>query len=242
MGKTHAPKTVNEMKAETMQARLQKMLILRAQHEANIDEVHVVLQGGNSKTGTLVYTTSFMPVVDCPNCAHCKGKCYDLRNDCWRPTVQNDRARNSAIHRLDPERYWKEVEESCKLNNANALRINVGGDVTLEDMQIIYDMSLRNPSIDYLFFTKNYDDANYFLDQINGNLPENLHMIFSRWPNMECDNRYNMPESHILWKDGSTTAPQYGAYFCQGDCTECLLAGEGCWTLKRNEHVVFNAH
>lgn len=238
----HAPKTVNEMKAETMQTRLQKMLALRAQYEENIDEVHVILQGGNSKTGALVYTTSFIPGVDCPNCSQCIGKCYDLRNDCWRPAVQNDRARNSAIHRLDPERYWDEVEALIRLNNGDALRINVGGDVTLPDMERICEMSLRNPNVEFLFFTKCYDDGNLFLDKRNGVLPDNMQMIYSRWPNMECNNPYHMPESHILWKDGTTTAPQYGAYLCQGDCTECLLSGEGCWTLKRGEHVVFNAH
>ena len=241
MGKLHASKTVNGISGSKMQARLEKILILRAKHEENIENIHVKLQNGNSKTGRIVNTVSLIPIVDCANCNQCKTKCYDIRNDCLYPSVQNDRARNSAIHRLDRERYWREIEEQVIAYRVYALRINVGGDVDFMDMAMIREMAERNRKTEFLFFTKNYADANLFLEKYP-ELPENMHMIFSRWEGMECDNRNNMPEAHILWKDGSTTAPHYGAYYCQGDCTDCLISGEGCWKLKKGEHVVFNAH
>lgn len=55
------------------------------------------------------------------------------------------------------------------------------------------------------------------------------------------DNKFNYPEAHVRYKDGSTTA-RADAKECGGNCTECARTDEGCWTLKRGEQVVFNEH
>lgn len=234
------PKKVSEMCIEGVQNRLNKMLETRNEYLKNVDEVHVVLQKGNTKTGVSCWTVSLIPIVDCPNCSKCQRKCYDIRKDCIYPSVLNDRARNSAIHLADPKRYWSEIAVQAKANCVEQLRINVGGDLTDEDFGYIAGMAELIPQCDILFFTKNYDGINRFLREHT--FPVNVHPIMSRWDGMDCHNEFNLPESHVLWVDGKTTAPSYGAYYCSGNCSACHFNKEGCWTLKNGESVIFSAH
>ena len=50
------------------------------------------------------------------------------------------------------------------------------------------------------------------------------------------------PGTAILYEDGSTTAPAYGSYYCQGNCAHCHYNEEGCFRLKEGESVIFPAH
>lgn len=152
----------------------------------------------------------------------------------------NDRAKNSVIHALEPERYWKEIDMQIKALFVHELRINVGGDLTEKDFEYLAKLGRSNPKTSILFFTKNYKGINNFLE--HHRFPKNVHPIMSAWKGLEMDNPHRLPESHILYEDGTTTAPEYGAYFCGGNCSECHFNGEGCWTLKKGEHVVFKAH
>ena len=232
-----------KISADAITTRLKDMVRMRDEWIERIkagEMVHVVLQQGNSKTGRNCRTVSLIPIIDCHNCALCQYNCYDLRNDCWLKTVKNDRARNSAIHLLDPAMYWKQVEECIIAECVQELRINVGGDLTYVDFNYIAEMAERCPRTDILFFTKSYDDINRFLDE--NEFPSNVKPIISRWCGLECSNKHNLPESHVLWPNGNTTAPEYGAVFCGGNCTQCHWNGEGCWTLKKGESVIFEAH
>ena len=42
-------------------------------------------------------------------------------------------------------------------------------------------------------------------------------------------------------KQGRTTA-RPDAKLCNGNCTECAITDDGCWTLGPGEQVVFNEH
>ena len=64
----------------------------------------------------------------------------------------------------------------------------------------------------------------------------------SAWENTEMDNPHNLPVSHVLYADGRTTAPEFGSYYCGGNCAMCKYNDEGCWTLKCGESVIFPAH
>ena len=66
---------------------------------------------------------------------------------------------------------------------------------------------------------------------------------------MEFNNPYNLPCAHVLWADGKTTAPDFKAKFCGGNCSECFhhykmgnKEKSGCWRLGNGEHVIFLAH
>lgn len=220
--------------------RLKTMMETRSRFEETVDNLHVKLQKGNSKTGANCWTTSFLPIIDCPNHKHCMDECYDHRNDCRFINVIKDRARNSAIHKHDRARYWREVDQEIKDNIVRELRINVGGDLDNEDFAYVAELGRNNPRTMILFFTKNYDGINAFLD--NNEFPENVKPIMSAWKNLEMNNPHNLPCSHVLYDNGDTTAPEYGAIYCGGNCSRCAFEGNGCWYLKKGEHVIFREH
>lgn len=232
------------MKAElTTDVMKKRVTTLRsAQKEAikNVKNIHVKVQRGNRKTGANCWTVSLLPVIDCGNCSKCKKNCYDLKADMIYPVVINDRARNSAIHKMEPDRFWREINDQVQENCIRELRINVGGDLSYNDFAYIRVLGLENPNTDILFFTKNYNDINRYLDEVS--FPENVHPIMSAWIGMKMENPHNLPCSHVLYEDGRTTAPEYGAVYCGGNCSECAFKGEGCWNLKKGEHVIFRAH
>ena len=239
MATNKAKKNVTISK-EAMENRINKLLAEREIRIADVSNQHVKLQRGNRKTGVNCWTVSLLPIVDCSNCGECSKNCYDLRNDMIYPAVIADRARNSAIHKVDPQRYWAEIDTQVKANFVTELRINVGGDLTDNDFEYIRVLGEENPNTMILFFTKNYKGINKFLDEAK--FPKNVHPIMSAWENMERDNPHNLPCSHVLYEDGRTTAPEYGAVYCGGNCSECAFKGEGCWNLKNGEHVIFLAH
>ena len=234
------PKKIKNMSMENIMGRDQKMVDMRTEFEKDIDNVHIKLQQGNSKTGKNVYTVSLIPIADCCNCKECKKECYDILNVCFQPNVQLDRARNSAVHKADINRFWEEVSYGIKYNCVQCLRINVGGDICKEDLPMINNVAKDNPKCDILFFTKNYDAVNEFLNE--NKFENNVQCIFSAWKNTEMENRYNLPVSHVLYENGETTAPEYGSIFCNGNCAKCHYNEEGCFTLKNGESVIFPAH
>ena len=120
-------------------------------------------------------------------------------------------------------------------------RFHVSGDIP--DMGYLLHMvsvARRNPHCELLCFTKKYELVNYWLDN-GGNIPPNLHLVFSIWRGLPVNNKYDLPEAHVRYRDGTTTADD-GAKECGGNCTECATTDEGCWILKRGEQVVFNEH
>lgn len=216
--------------------------ITKARKEAlkTASKMHVKLQQGNKKTGQNCWTVSLMPVIDCGNCKQCSHNCYDLKADLIYPAVIKDRAKNSAIHKVDPERYWAEIDAQVKANFVSELRINVGGDLSDDDFAYVAKLGRQNKNIMILFFTKNYKGINAFLEKHR--FPKNVRPIMSTWEGLEMENPHNLPQSHVLYDDGRTTAPEYGAVYCGGNCSDCMLESKGCWTLKKNQHVIFKVH
>ena len=54
-------------------------------------------------------------------------------------------------------------------------------------------------------------------------------------------NPFSLPEAHVRYKDGSTTAGA-DAKECSGNCAACAITDGGCWTLNSGEQVIFNEH
>ena len=225
---------------EAMKNRVSTLRSAQKEAIKNVKNLHVKVQRGNRKTGANCWTVSLLPVIDCGNCSKCKYNCYDLKADLIYPAVINDRARNSAIHKKEPDRFWREINEQIRDNFIRELRINVGGDLSYNDFAYVRVLGLENPNTDILFFTKNYDAINRYLDEVS--FPKNVHPIMSAWKGRKMDNPHNLPCSHILYENGDTTAPESGAVYCGGNCSECAFNGEGCWNLKKGEHVIFRAH
>ena len=223
-----------------LKERAKRLADRRNEMMSNVDELHVKIQPGNRKTGSNCWTVSLLPVVDCSNCKECSKDCYDLKSDLIYKQVVEDRCRNSAIHKADAKRYWNEIDVQIKANFVRELRINVGGDLNDKDFKYVAELGRKNPKTKILFFTKNYKGINKFLK--TNEFPDNVSPIMSAWQGMEMDNPNNLPCAHVLYENGTTTAPEYGAIYCGGNCSECSFKGEGCWNLKRNEHVIFKVH
>lgn len=234
-------RNIKNMNEESIKARLNKGKEQIKKFIDDINDVHIHLQKGNTKTGSDCWTVSLFPIIDCKNCSGCKGLCYDLRNDLRYPNVITDRARNSAVHKMDIKRYWNEIENEIIKKSVKQLRINVGGDLSYDDFTYISEMAYRRPNTDFLFFTKNDTDINQWIND-HGNFAKNVHPIMSAWEGMDLNNIHNLPMSHVLYADGRTTAPEFGAYYCGGNCSYCHMNREGCWALKCGEHVIFRAH
>lgn len=253
-------KHVKRMSIAAIARRVKKMVDKRTEYiQKGVEKIHVKVMPGNTKTGEDCWTVSGIPMVDCPHkCAEIKkrtpkGKgeeivergdggcgwtgCYDIQNVCFQVTVQNSRAINSAIRLKDRGRYWREVEDLVRENNIRELRINVGGDVDFLDMCYIDAMAGRQPQCDILFFTKDDDALNTFLDAQD--FHENVHYLLSVWPGMKVNNPHNVPESHLIWEDGSTTLPEYAknVSYCGGNCSECHKGTSGCWHMKKADSL-----
>lgn len=120
-------------------------------------------------------------------------------------------------------------------------RFHVSGDIPdIDYLHHMFEIANRNRHCEIICFTKKFDIVNTYLENMTW-YPPNLHLIFSGWRDLEMNNPYQLPEAHVRYKDGFTTARE-DAIDCGGNCTECAITNGGCWNLKLGEQVVFNEH
>lgn len=197
----------------------------------------VSISNGNSKMGN-ISSVSLPSVVTCREC-ECQKKCYARKIERLRPSVRNAYINNLQILKDSPETYWREVESA--IMTSRFFRFHVSGDIVDYSYLLhMIEISERNKHCEILCFTKKYELVNQFLFN-KGKIPENLHIIFSGWVGLEMLNPFNLPEAHVRFKDGFTTA-RLDAVECNGNCTECAMTDSKCWNLKNGEQVVFNEH
>lgn len=197
----------------------------------------VKISPGNSKLGAIP-SVSLPAIRTCREC-RCNEKCYALRLERLRPNVRNAYQHNLELLERDPDTYWREVEATIMLSRF--FRFHVSGDIpTYTYLFRMIEVARRNPHCEILCFTKRYEFVNEYLSG-GGELPPNLHMIFSVWVGLELDNPFSLPTAHVRYRDGTTTAGE-NAEECDGNCTLCAVTNGGCWSLKNGQEVVFNEH
>ena len=197
----------------------------------------VSISPGNIKMGS-ISSVSLPSRKTCPYCG-CWFKCYAQKLERIRPSVAKAYQNNLDILQNDPDTYWREVEAAVM--TSRFFRFHVSGDIP--DANYLANMvsvAERNPHCEILCFTKRYETVNEFLRN-GGKIPENLHIILSAWIGLEMANPFLLPEAHVRYKGGATTARE-DAVECGGNCTECARTDGGCWTLKRGQQVVFDEH
>lgn len=200
--------------------------------------MNVKISNGNSKMGSIP-SVSLPSGLTCRDDCECRKKCYAKRLERMRPSVRQAYKHNYDLLNHDSDTYWREVEASIMMSRF--FRYHVSGDIP-DNVYLAHmiDIAERNPHCEMLCFTKKYNLINDFLD-FGGTIPKNLHIILSGWNDIEMVNPYNLPEAHVKYKDGSTTA-RGDAKMCGGNCTECAITDGGCWTIKPGEQIVFNEH
>lgn len=200
--------------------------------------MNIKISPGNAKLGA-VPSISLPSGVTCRGDCECAKHCYAKRLERLRPNVLAAYRCNYDLLRTDPVVFWRETEAAVMMSRF--FRFHVSGDIPDgQYLQHMVDIARRSPHCRILCFTKKYDIVNGYIRQ-HGFPPENLLLIFSAWRNLPMDNPYNLPEAHVRYRDGSTTASA-AARPCGGNCTECALTDGGCWSLHKGEQVVFDEH
>ena len=199
--------------------------------------MEVKISSGNSKLGKIP-SVSLPAGVTCRSDCECSKKCYAKRIERLRKNVRESYQSNYELLKNKPDTYWREVEASIMMSRF--FRFHVSGDIPDEDYLIhMIEIAKRNQHCEILCFTKKYEIVNKIL--LLYPISENLHLILSAWKGFEMRNPFNLPEAHVRYRDGSTTATS-GAIECEGNCTECAITDGGCWSLKHGEQVVFDEH
>ena len=196
------------------------------------------ISSGNAKMGAIA-SVSLPAGVTCRSDCKCREKCYALKIERLRPNVRNAYKSNYELLKTDPSTYWREVEASIMMSRF--FRFHVSGDIPDDEyLSNMGRVAERNPHCKILCFTKKYDIVNKYLSS-GRTFPDNLQIVLSAWVGMEMNNPYDLPEAHVIYRDGSTTARE-DAIQCGGNCSECATTDGGCWTLQRGQQVVFKEH
>ena len=199
----------------------------------------IKISPGNIKMGSIP-SVSLPAGVTCRKNCLCYPKCYAHKIERLRKSVREAYESNYRLLIEDPDTYWREVNATVMLNRY--FRFHVSGDIVdMDYLENMVKVAKENPHCQILCFTKQYELVNEWLDNNEEGFPSNLHIIFSVWDGMECPNPHNLPEAHVRYRDGHTTARE-DAYECGGNCSDCAVVECGCWVLENGEQIIFNEH
>lgn len=203
-------------------------------------EAHVSISRGNMKLGDIP-SVSFPPVLECVKC-DCNKKCYAKK--AYRTYKQTRSAwdRNLMMYKTDRNRFWEEVEAAVVFTSV--FRFFVSGDIPDTSFFChMVELAERRPNVSFICFTKKWEIVNSYIGYSGKELPENLHLILSHWRGFNVSNPYNLPECHVIFKDGYTTAKENKvSYYCSGNCSECFMENKGCFRLKKGEQILIKEH
>lgn len=198
---------------------------------------HISISNGNMKMGKIP-SVSLPSILTCRQC-DCQKKCYAAKIERLRPSVRKAYGTNLHVLKTEPDTYWREVEAAVMMSRF--FRFHVSGDIP--DMSYLIRMvgvAARQTHCQILCFTKKFELVNAFLDS-GAAIPSNLHLIFSGWTGLKMQNPHNLPEAHVKFKDGTTTA-RPDAIPCSGNCANCAITDGGCWSLQNGQQIVFKEH
>lgn len=230
-------------KIDIMNYRIDLFRKYLAEYTARIqagERLDVSISYKNDKMGP-VPSVSTLPFLTCPAICRetCGIDCYAARMaaNLSRPSIINAWVRNTAILINQPDRFWNAISDAVK--GFRFFRYHVAGDIFgIPYFQHMVEIARDNPACEFLAFTKAFNTVNSWI-QKNGQLPQNLHILFSGWYEMTPDNPYNLPETNVL--DKGDEIPE-GWTVCGGCCYNCACRGTGCWTVKNGETIAFYKH
>lgn len=201
----------------------------------------VSISAKNDKMGA-VPSVSLMPLTTCPGCAlkTCGLYCYAcaMADNGARASVAAAYARNTAIYKTDPAAYWAQVRAA--IAGSRFFRFHVSGDCPdTEYIKQIFNAAGDFSKCDILIFTKRYEWFNKVIAERGGDIPENLHIMFSGGPGLSFDNPYNIPVAMFI-PAGETVPDEYK--LCGGVCYECGCRGVGCWSAVAGDIIALLEH
>lgn len=227
--------------AETMQKFSAAYFDAIQDVESNPEKRIVSISNGNRKMGS-VASVSLLPFLTCPSCCkHTCGKdCYAAKIAKLYPSTLKAYAKNTALAIHFPAVYWAQVNQAIR--GVRFFRFHVSGDIINKTyFSEMVKAAQNNPHTEILVFTKKHDVVNNWIDN-NGALPENLHVLFSGWENLDPVNPHDLPEANVLPKNATENDLAENQVFCGGNCFECACRGVGCWQAEKGQCVVFRKH
>lgn len=174
-------------------------------------------------------------------CRDCKG-CYAKKGNFVRSSTIDANARRTALSIVEPVKYWNMVNAGAALQRY--VRYFGSGDIgTPEYFDGMIDAARNNPGTLFMAFTQYHEIVNNWIDS-NGDLPENLIVIFSTLCRGSVNNPHNLPLSVVVEeKDIPATLAEHPDWLlCGGSCEECACRGLGCWRIRKGEVLILKKH
>lgn len=203
------------------------------------------LSCSNSKTGPMCNNLAF-PTVTCREDAPCKATgCYCMKGTQSFARVVGAYMRNLRLYNEDPKAFWEQVRFKIKHRPLPLFRFFDAGDIPDYDFFCgMVKLAKEYPNIKFMSFTKKYYIVNEWIDK-NGDLPENLNIIFSAWHlGWNVPNPHDLPVAYVDFKD-KTLNPEFpqGVTGCpnQKDKTVTCSVCQKCWN-KKIKYVKFDQH
>lgn len=201
----------------------------------------IKISTSNSKLG-LIPSVNLPPVLTCRANCPCAKDCYAMKGRFRFKNIKQILSDNLRCYLKSPSEYFDYIKHF--INNGmisySYFRWHASGDFVDEEYfnQVVY-VARDLPQTSFLAFTKKYEMINSYILN-NGELPSNLHIIFSAWGDtLKIENPYNFPIAYVRFKDENLNRSiPSSAVKCSGDCTNCLQ----CWKLEKGNSVVFDKH
>ena len=193
----------------------------------------VAISTGNRKIGR-VLNVSLAPIITCGDgCKECKCYCYDVKACLQYGNVRNARARNTALAIHNRKEFFGQIVAKLSRTRNQFFRWHVSGDILDSDyFGNMVRIAEEFPAITFWTYTKQYAVVNRWIDE-NGNLPANLHIMFSQWKvrtesgkiiPIPFPNPHNMPVFTVRFEEEEI--PQM--FKCPGNCDICKSNHCGC--------------
>lgn len=151
------------------------------------------VSSGNTKLGN-IFNLNLPPVISCKKGVPCakEHKCYALKAFRQYPNVRTAWNENLNLYKEDPDDYFNQLKNFLfrRRNKDIRFRYHSSGDILDQNyFEKMKEIAGIFPTIKFLAFTKN-DNIDF-----SGELPENLIIRFSYWPNY--DNHSEL--THFAW-------------------------------------------
>lgn len=200
----------------------------------------VHISKGISKLGASIPSVNLPAVITCRPDAPCFKVCYARKGRFSLGHTRDLLTNNLEVWRTNPTEYRDAVIKAAL--PARFFRWHSSGDIVdASYLAMMVEVAIACPKTDFLCFTKKYELVDAYFEE-HGELPENLHMVYSAWGNFKPKNPHGFPCSYVRLKKEECDIPC--GRQCSGLCAECCTTKNSCWNLRRNsgECVVFNQH
>jgi len=192
----------------------------------------LTFSSGNTKMGRIL-NVNFPVGITCRPDAPCKKGCYATNGNFKFINTVLAYWRNYYVWKYWPERAAEQL--SFALGGVRFFRCFASGDIPdYKFLDAVMKAAERNPKCDVWVPTKKYELVNAWMDRHNGNMPKNVHVMFSKWKDWEPENPYGFAVSEVDFCDGT----EHSGFRCPGHCSEC----HHCFEMERGETIIYKKH